>query len=147
MTAAGHWQTAVKALWDEGSIDRDVVLCTGSSALDLTEGAVERLPGRRGPGRDFLVMPQGFAAFARALDGANPPGLGLTVGEIVSPDGQEALRRARVHLPSLQRALERYLRFGGLPAAVAEAASGGAGQGKGWPSRMCRRRWALRCWR
>jgi predicted AAA+ superfamily ATPase len=126
VTAAGHWQMAVKALWDEGSIDRDVVLCTGSSAIDLAEGAIERLPGRRGPGRDILVMPQGFATFARALDETSPPGLGLTVGEIVSSDGQEALRKARVHLPSLQRALERYLRFGGLPAAVAEAASGRA---------------------
>jgi len=126
VTAAGRWQTAVKVLWDEGRIDRDVVVCTGSSAIDLAEGAAERLPGRRGAGRDLLILPQDFAAFARALDGANPPGLGLTVAELVSPEGQEALRGALVHLPSLQRALERYLRFGGLPAAVAEAASGAA---------------------
>lgn len=124
VTSAKRWQTAVKALWDEGRIDRDVVVCTGSSAIDLAEGAAERLPGRRGAGRDLLVMPQGFASFAHALDGASPPGLGLTVGEIVSPEGQEALLAARVHLPTLRRALERYLRFGGLPAAVAEAASG-----------------------
>lgn len=124
VTAAGRWQTAVKALWDEGRIDRDVVVCTGSSAIDLAEGAVERLPGRRGAGRDFLVMPQAFASFARALDNANPVGPGLTIAQIVTPDGQDALRAARVHLPALQRALERYLRFGGLPAAVAEAANG-----------------------
>lgn len=126
VTSAGRWQTAVKALWDGGRIDRDVVICTGSSAIDLAEGAAERLPGRRGPGRDFLVLPQDFAAFARATDAANPPGLGLSVAEIVSPDGQEAMRAARIHLPGLQRALERYLRFGGLPAAVAEAAGGRA---------------------
>jgi uncharacterized protein len=124
VTAAGRWQTAVKALWDEGRIDRDVVVCTGSSAIDLAEGAAERLPGRRGAGRDFLVMPQGFASFARALKGASPPGLGLTIAELLSVDGQDALRAARVHLPALQPALERYLLFGGLPAAVAEAASG-----------------------
>jgi uncharacterized protein len=126
VTSAGRWQTAVKALWDEGRIDRDVVVCTGSSAIDLAEGSAERLPGRRGPGRDFLVLPQDFAAFARATDGANPPGLGLSVAEILSPDGQEALGAGRIHLPGLQRALERYLRFGGLPAAVAEAAAGRA---------------------
>ena len=124
VTAAERWQTAVKALWDEGRIDRDVVVCTGSSAADLAEGSAERLPGRRGPGRDLLVMPQSFASFARAVDGAVPPGLGLTVAEILSADGREALRAARVHLPALRRALERYLLFGGLPAAVAEAASG-----------------------
>lgn len=124
VTAAGRWQTAVKALWDEGRIDRDVVVCTGSSAIDLAEGAAERLPGRRGSGRNFLVVPQGFASFARALDGTSPHGLGLTVAELLSADGRDALRGARVHLPGLQRALERYLLFGGLPAAVAEAASG-----------------------
>jgi predicted AAA+ superfamily ATPase len=124
VTSAERWQTAVKALWDEGRIDRDVVVATGSSAADLAEGSAERLPGRRGAGRDFLVWPQDFAAFARATDAANPPGLGLSVAETVSPDGQEALRAARIHLPGLRRALERYLRFGGLPAAVAEAAAG-----------------------
>ena len=126
VTAAGRWQTAVKALWDEGRIDRHVVVCTGSSAADLAEGAAERLPGRRGPGRDFLVMPQDFAAFSRALDPTIPPGLGLTVAEVLAPDGREALFAARVHLPALQRTLERYLLFGGLPAAVAEAAGGRA---------------------
>jgi uncharacterized protein len=124
VTAAGRWQTAVKALWDEGRIDRDVVVCTGSSAADLAEGTVERLPGRRGPGRDFLVLPQDFGAFAHALDDGIPPSPGLTVAEILGPDGRAALHATRVHLPALQRALERYLVFGGLPAAVAEAASG-----------------------
>ncbi len=48
----------------------------------------------------------------------------MTVAELVAAGGQDALRRGRVHLPGLQRALELYLRFGGLPAAVAEAAGG-----------------------
>jgi len=126
VTAAGRWQTAVKVLWDEGRIDRDVVVCTGSSAADLAEGSAERLPGRRGAGRDFLVLPQDFASFARAVDATIPAGPGLTVAKILDADGREALGAARVHLPALQRALERYLLFGGLPAAVAEAAAGRA---------------------
>lgn len=124
VTAVGRSQTAIKALWDEGRIDRDTVVCTGSSAADLAEGAAERLPGRRGVGRDLLVMPQDFASFACALDGTIPPGLGLTVAEILAAGGREALSSARIHLPALQRALQRYLLFGGLPAAVAEAAAG-----------------------
>jgi predicted AAA+ superfamily ATPase len=124
VTSAESWQTGVKALWDDGRIDRDLVICTGSSAIDLTRGAAERLPGRRGGGRDILVLPQDFAAFTRATDGTVPPGLGLTVGEILSPDGRAALLEARIHLPRLRRALERYLSFGGLPAAVAEATVG-----------------------
>jgi predicted AAA+ superfamily ATPase len=124
VTAADRWQTAVKVLWDEGRIDRDVVVCTGSSAADLAEGAAERLPGRRGAGRDFLVMPQDFASFARAVDATIPPGPGLTVAGILDAGGRESLQAARAHLPALQRSLERYLLFGGLPAAVAEAAAG-----------------------
>lgn len=124
VTAATRWQTAVKALWDEGRIDRDTVVCTGSSAADLAEGSAERLPGRRGAGRDFLVLPQDFASFSRAVDGTIPRGPGLSVAEILGADGRELLGEARIHLPALQRTLERYLLFGGLPAAVAEAASG-----------------------
>ena len=124
VTSVGSWQIGVKSLWDAGRIDRDVVVCTGSSAIDLAEGTAERLPGRRGAGRDLLVMPQGFASFARAVDGTNPPGPGLSIAEILSPDGQALLRDTRIHLPGLQRSLERYLRFGGLPAAVAEAKAG-----------------------
>jgi len=124
VTAADRWQGAVKALWDEGQIDRDVIVCTGSSAADLAQGAAERLPGRRGRGRDLLVLPQDFASFARAIDDVAPPAPGLTVAEILTDEGREAIREARVHLPVLQRALERYLLFGGLPAAVVEAAAG-----------------------
>jgi uncharacterized protein len=124
VTAAGSWQTAVKSLWDEGRIDRDVVVCTGSSAADLAAGAAERLPGRRGPGRDLLVLPQDFASFSRAIDSSIPSAPRLTVAGALAPEGREALAEARVHLPVLQRALERYLLFGGLPAAVAEAVAG-----------------------
>ncbi len=126
VTAASRWQTAAKALWDEGRIDRDVVVCTGSSAADLAEGAAERLPGRRGGGRDFLVLPQDFASFSRAIDDSIPAAPGLTIAEALAPAGREALSEARPSLPALQRALEIYLRFGGLPAAVVEAAAGRA---------------------
>lgn len=123
VTATDGWQIAIKVMWDDGRIDRDVVVCTGSSAADLAYGAAERLPGRRGAGRDMLVLPQSFAAFARALDASVPPSPRLGIAEMLTDDGRAELERARVHMPSLQSALERYLLFGGLPAAVAEAAA------------------------
>jgi predicted AAA+ superfamily ATPase len=124
VTALAGWQTAVKSLWDEGVIRADVVVCTGSSAIDLQHGAAERLPGRREAGTDRLSLPQSFASFARAIDGDVPSSPGLTVAELLSDDGQTLLRQMRAHAPALEAALRRYLRFGGLPAAVAEAASG-----------------------
>jgi uncharacterized protein len=124
VTAVTGWQTAVKSLWDQGAIRGEVVVCTGSSALDLQRGAAERLPGRRGAGVDHLVLPQSFAAFSRALDGNIPPSPGLTIAELRSPEGEALLRDMRVYAAALETTLRRYLRFGGLPAAVAEAIAG-----------------------
>jgi hypothetical protein len=124
VTAVTGWQTAVKSLWDGGTIRTQVVVCTGSSAIDLQRGVAERLPGRRGAGTDHLALPQSFARFARALNGDIPPSPSLTVAALRSPDGEALLREMRINGPALESALQRYLRFGGLPAAVAEAAGG-----------------------
>jgi predicted AAA+ superfamily ATPase len=124
VTAVTGWQTAVKSLWDGGTIRGKVVVCTGSSAIDLQHGAVERLPGRRQAGVDHLALPQSFAAFARAVNGDIPPSPRLTVADLCGADGEALTRDMRAHAPALDLALERYLLFGGLRAAVAEAASG-----------------------
>jgi len=124
VTAVQGWQTAVKSLWDQGSIREDVVVCTGSSAIDLQRGAAERLPGRRQAGLDHLALPQSFASFARAVNDDIPASEGLKVGELRTPDGEALLRDMRVYAPALDTALRRYLRFGGLPASVAEAMLG-----------------------
>ena len=124
VTAVSGWQTAIKSLWDQGQIREDVVVCTGSSAIDLQRGAAERLPGRRREGTDHLVLPQSFAAFARALNHDIPPSPKLTVAEIREDAGEALLRDMRPYSPALEAALNRYLRFGGLPASVAEAVGG-----------------------
>ena len=95
VTSVPRWQTAVKARWDDGTIADDVVVCTGSSAIDLQKGAAERLPGRRGAGRDYLVLPQTFAAFARAIHNSIPPSPYLTIADMRIPDGEgSCMRRA-----------------------------------------------------
>jgi predicted AAA+ superfamily ATPase len=121
VTVVDGWQTAIKALWDDGTLREDIVVCTGSSAVDLHRGAAERLPGRRGAGGDHALFPHSFATFASALDDAIPRSPELSVEEIVSERGRQALAGAQVHGPRLAAALERYLSFGGLPHAIAEA--------------------------
>ena len=113
----------MKSLWDGGAIRGTVVVCTGSSAIDLQHGAAERLPGRREAGVDHLVLPQCFAAFARAAERRIPASPRLTVAELCCRRGEALLLTCR-YTAGAAGALERYLRFGGLPAAVAEAASG-----------------------
>lgn len=124
VTFVDGWQTAVKSLWDDGTLEEDVAVCTGSSAIDLREGAADRLPGRRGTGLDHSVFPQSFAAFARAMHPAIAASPSQGIEWVVSDTGWEALEELRIHLPHLDEALELYMRFGGLPAAVAEAVSG-----------------------
>jgi predicted AAA+ superfamily ATPase len=121
------WQTAIKDLWDQGVIDEDVVVCTGSSAIDIATGVADRLPGRRGHGRDHLVLPQSFDIFAAAVDRRIPPSPGLRLDALLSAEGRGYIDQARIHVPHLNEAFSRYLRFGGLPAAVAEAATGSVG--------------------
>lgn len=126
VTFVERWQTAIKSLWDDGTLERDVVVCTGSSAIDLREGTAERLPGRRGAGRDHSAFPQSFAAFARALHPAIPESPRRPLAEIAAGEGWAEIERMRIHLPRLDEALDLYLSFGGLPAAVAEAIGGAA---------------------
>lgn len=123
VTAVPNWRVAVKALWDAGVVDQDVVVCTGSSALDL---GAEAMPGRRGAGRDHLVLPQSFPSFARAIAPNLPAPPALSVAELLTDPGASALDEAILHGPVLEEALRKYLLFGGLPAAVSEAAAGEA---------------------
>jgi uncharacterized protein len=124
VTAVPRWAEAIKALWDDGTLRRDTIVCTGSSASALARAATERLPGRRGRGEDYLVLPCSFASFATAVDPEIDGSPEMALSDIFSERGGRALRRARVLQPRLDRALERYLRFGGFPAAVREAVVG-----------------------
>ena len=124
VTSVPKWQLAVKHLFDIGLTRDDVVVCTGSSAADLRRGVKERLPGRRGRGADHFVAPRSFADFAAAVDPLVPAAPGLTLDELASPDGEALLRDTRLHLPRLNDLMRLYVRFGGLPAAIAEAAAG-----------------------
>lgn len=124
VTQVPNWQTAVKAAWDDGLIDRDIVVCTGSSAVDLAQGTVERLPGRRGAGNDHLLLPQAFSNFARAVDPLIPESPALSLGDLFTERGARQLEEAFLHKPAIDTAFQRYLRFGGLPAAISEAISG-----------------------
>jgi predicted AAA+ superfamily ATPase len=53
-----------------------------------------------------------------------PSSPNLKVAALCTPEGESLLREMRLHAPALDAALGRYLRFGGLPATVAEALDG-----------------------
>jgi uncharacterized protein len=55
------WWLGIKTLADKGALRKTLLVCTGSSAQDLREGA-DLLPGRRGRRHpvDFELLPPGF---------------------------------------------------------------------------------------
>ncbi|HXC25284.1 MAG TPA: ATP-binding protein [Gemmatimonadaceae bacterium] len=116
VTSVPAWEHDVKHCWDSGLTRDDALVLTASSARDLRVGT-ERLPGRRGRGRDFLQLPMSFRDWC-FVQGVPLPDECVAVEEFLTPAG----RRLAVDLYGLGETLERafavYRYSGGFPAAV-----------------------------
>jgi len=66
VTVIKDWQLTIKYLADLGMFDRSVVILTGSSAYDLKHSS-EKLPGRKGQGKDLAYMPITFNEYLKNL--------------------------------------------------------------------------------
>jgi predicted AAA+ superfamily ATPase len=116
ITSVPDWEYDVKRCWDSGLTRDDAIVLTASSARDLRIGT-ERLPGRRGRGRDFLQLPMSFRDFC-TLRGIAVPEPALAAEEFLTPEGQRICNELYGRGEALERALRLYLRVGGFPAAV-----------------------------
>jgi len=67
ITLPKEWYRAIKSLIDQGLLRDDVVVLTGSSSLAVKR-EVELFPGRRGKGRDFVLLPLSFRSFLKIFD-------------------------------------------------------------------------------
>lgn len=119
VTTIAGWERGVKWLWDNTDAAKDTFVVTGSSAIDLASGA-DRLPGRRGDAArpDRILLPLSFSDFAR-LHGLSPV-LEVRPQQLLDTKVQDHLQELLIHLTTLQGLLERYLRCGGFPAAIAD---------------------------
>lgn len=110
------WPQGLKVLVDMG-FDRDVTyVVTGSSAIDLKRSS-ERLPGRRGKGGDFVLLPLSFSQFLNVIR----PHIRIAPVDSIS----ELMRKKEKDLLALQMykieldgALHAYLQIGGFPSWV-----------------------------
>lgn len=125
VTSVPDWPRGVKHAWDVGLTREDFILLTGSSAHDVRRGA-ERLPGRRGGGRDFLQLPMSFRDFCRVTELASVPERTLEAPRAIEAEGRKLLREANLHVEQLDRAFETFTSVGGFPAAVADFVGEGA---------------------
>lgn len=68
VTAIDEWWRVLKYFIDNGELANAVITASGSSSLGLTK-IPEKFPGRRGNGKDILVMPLTFPEFAEIKSG------------------------------------------------------------------------------
>ena len=112
-TLIPDWQLAIKYLVDTGFLDRAVVVITGSSAYDLKISS-ERLPGRRGVGRDIVYLPLSFKEF---LTGFDIHVEGFSLRDLMSSSVGE-LKNLYVKWAHVKRYFDIYWLSGGIPFAI-----------------------------
>jgi len=109
-----EWPRAIKVLIDMGFDRNATFVVTGSSALDLKRSS-EKLPGRRGKGRDSVLLPLSFGQFLGILY----PQIKLTPVNSISEFSQrtqEDFFDLHMVKTELEGALLTYLQTGGFPA-------------------------------
>ncbi len=123
ITALPDWQLGVRAAWDAGLTADDALLLTASSAHDLKRGA-ERLPGRRGRGKDYLQLPMSFRDYCLALHGVHFDDEPIAAEDFLTARGEGIAARLVSQGPVLRDAFDGYLRVGGFPTATNDALQG-----------------------
>ncbi|MBI5036533.1 ATP-binding protein [Candidatus Micrarchaeota archaeon] len=114
VSAPKEWFRGVKALIDRGKLKNDVLLLTGSSSMAVKR-QVELFPGRRGNGKDVLLLPLSFREFLKVVN----PKLHDKIQPTKSLDELE--QKATTALPyisELNKELSRYMKYGGFPLSV-----------------------------
>ena len=126
-----NWQSAIKALHDRGDLRNCTVVLTGSHTLDVAK-ATERLPGRRGQGKDVpdkIMVPMKFAEYAETVDPElheSFTSLGLrfedvrwrTMRALAKGKASDEVKELQYHERSLRKLFADYLLTGGLPKVV-----------------------------
>lgn len=107
------WPRGIKVLIDMGFDKNATYIVTGSSALDLKRSS-EKLPGRRGKGCDFVLLPLSFGQFLSILY----PQIKLTPVDHISEfleKKEEDFFDLRMYRTEIDGALHAYLQTGGFP--------------------------------
>ncbi len=111
ITFINEWQRALKGWYDEGLGRQIKFIITGSNSFDLKKQS-ELLPGRRGIGVDYELLPMSFKEFlkfcSRALSAINPSN--AFEHYLISGGFPHAVREY-INLKKTDSAQETYLRW------------------------------------
>ncbi len=116
ITSPKEWYRAIKSAIDRGLLKNDVLVITGSSSIGIKKHT-ELFPGRRGSGKDILLLPLSFREYVRVLS----PEICAKVGPISKISEEEIAGKAIQAMPflkELNQLLEKYFESGGFPLAI-----------------------------
>ncbi len=115
ITVIEDWQVSIKYLSDLGRLDNCLLILTGSSAYDLKTSS-EKLPGRKGEGKDLVFLPITFNEFLENVD--------IDVEKIPLMNllklNQEELKILRLKYAYLTEYFTKYLTTGGFPRVISD---------------------------
>lgn len=115
VTFPKEWYRAVKSLVDKGAFKNDVLVLTGSTSIAVKR-EVELFPGRRGNGKDYLLLPLSFRGFLNVVDKPLVEKIKpvSNIGEI-----KNCIANASIFEKELEVHLARYIEYGGFPLSLA----------------------------
>lgn len=113
ITSIIEWQLSIKYLVDTGYLDSCVAILTGSSAIDLKYSS-ERLPGRKGKGKDLAMFPLSFREYLLTSKNEVPK---FTISEIMDLSEGDT-KKLIFELSFLQSKFQKYLISGGFPLSI-----------------------------
>jgi predicted AAA+ superfamily ATPase len=116
VTFPKEWFRTIKFYIDMGDFKNDVLVLTGSLSMYLKK-EVELFPGRRGFGKDIVMMPLTFREFIKVFS----PEIYEKIPKIERIEKEEIFKKAYEALPyfdKIQELFKKYLKIGGFPLAV-----------------------------
>jgi predicted AAA+ superfamily ATPase len=116
VTFPKEWFRTIKYYIDTGELKNDVLVLTGSLSMYLKK-EVELFPGRRGFGKDIVMLPLSFREFIKVFS----PQLYEKIPKIEKIEKEEMFKKAYLALPffeEIEKLFEKYLKIGGFPLAV-----------------------------
>jgi predicted AAA+ superfamily ATPase len=115
VTFVSEWWRSVKARIDSGELNKDVLVITGSARIDLLKQK-ETFPGRRGNGKDFLLHPLSFSAYAKVRGG-----LEIKSGALSKLDTNT--KANSLFSRKLKKLFKEYMKTGGFPLSIRDYVS------------------------
>ncbi len=113
ITSPDEWYRGIKSMIDKGKFAKDVLILTGSSSISIKRQA-ELFPGRRGKGKDFILLPLSFRDFIKIMK----PEIYEKIPSIKELNAKELLEKsvhALLFKKELNILLEKYFYYGGFP--------------------------------